>query len=176
MSGRRGGAPVALLMALVALACGDPADRSDPPGDEMALAADSIAADPLAPDSSASEPDGPPALPTLPGEGDPREYRLRLVNLLEREAFVFASAGAARVALDTVPGADSTLVDIRLRADHVLLEARDRAGRVLKSETLDLDVSTVNRWEIAVSDAARIASGSTPLVRSQPEDYPRPDS
>lgn len=97
------------------------------------------------------------------------------MNLLEREAFVFASAGAGRVAVDTVPGSDSTLVDIRLRADHVMLEARDPSGRVVKSEEVELDRSVVNRWEIAPADASRVAARppARPLVTVEPGDYPR---
>lgn len=157
---------IAALALVTVLGCGQADDRPEAAPDETAtdagLAAAPVGADSLAPDSpEASEPDGSPPLPTLPGEGEARDYRLQLVNLLEREALVFASAGAGRVALDTVPGTDSTLVDIRLRADRVLLEARDRAGRVLKSDTLDLDGSAVNRWEIAVSDASRAAARSS---------------
>jgi len=168
--------PIAALVLLAALACGRADEPPEAATDEAALASDPVVRDSLAADSLApSEPDGPPPLPTLPGEGEAREYRLRLVNLLEREALVFASAGAGRVALDTVPGTDSTLVDIRLRADRVLLEARDRSGRVLKSETLDLDGTTVNRWEITVSDASRavVRSSAPRLVTSEAGDYPR---
>jgi hypothetical protein len=167
---------IAALALLTAFACGQADEPPEEPGDEAALATDPVAGDSLAPGGpEASEPDGPPPLPTLPGEGEARDYRIQLVNLLEREALVFASAGAGRVALDTVPGTDSTLVDIRLRADRVLLEARDRSGRVLKTETLDLDGTAVNRWEIAVSDASRAVarSSSTPLVTSGAGDYPR---
>ncbi len=86
--------------------------------------------------------------PLLPGEGEPREYSLLLVNRLERDVHVFASAGAARVVLDTVPRSDSVYVDIRLRSDQVHLEAEDGAGQVLSSTSIDLVGARINRWEM----------------------------
>lgn len=100
---------------------------------------------------------GENARPLLPGEGEPREYRLLLVNRTDREALVFASAGAARIVLDTVPGVDSLLVDIRLRADHVDLEAEDDTGRVLSTTSIDLVRTVINRWEILAEGAGRVA-------------------
>ena len=141
-----------LLLAMALSACAEPDDpegAAPPPTD--ALVTDSAAAD----SAPGAVDDGAPPIPSLPGEGAPRQYRLRLVNLLDRDAFVFASAGAGRVVVDTVPGADSTIVDIRLRSDHVTLEARDPSGRVVKSEEVDLDRSVVNRWEIVRSATAR---------------------
>lgn len=101
-------------------------------------------------------------IPLLPGEGEPREYRLLLVNHLDRDAYVFASAGASRVALDTVPGTDSLFVDIRLRADRVDLEAEDEDGSLVSAASLDLVRSTINRWEIRSTDADQVAARRSP--------------
>jgi len=94
------------------------------------------------------------------GEGELREYRLLLVNRLRRPAYVFASAQAGRVALDTVPTSDSAFVDIQVRADEVLLEAEDDAGRVVSSVSIELVPAGLNRWEIT-------------LVPAKPGEYPR---
>jgi len=96
-------------------------------------------------------------VPLLPGEGEPREYNLLLVNRLEREVYVFASAGAARVVLDTVPRSDSVYVDIRLRSDQVHLEAEDGVGQVLSSISIDLVEARINRWEMVPQAGDRVA-------------------
>jgi hypothetical protein len=160
---------MAVVLSLVSLAACSGGEEPSASADASALA-DTVMAG-----QQGLENGGAAPLPTLPGEGAPRQYRLRLVNLLEREAFVFASAGAGRVAVDTVPGADSTLVDLRLRADHVTLEARDPSGSVVKSEELELDPSAINRWEIARMGPSRVALGrrARPLVTAEPGDYPR---
>ncbi|MDX1577787.1 MAG: hypothetical protein R3266_04855, partial [Gemmatimonadota bacterium] len=112
------------------------------------------------------------SFPSLPGEGEPRVYRLRLVNRLAGPATVFASAGARRVVLDTVPAGDSLLVDIRLRADRVDLEAEDDRGRRVAAAGLDLVGDDVNRWVIAaVSDVG--SSPRTVLVRDESPGYRR---
>jgi len=86
----------------------------------------------------------------MAGEGEVREYRILLVNRLERPARVFASARAGRVVLDTVPASDSTFVDIQVRADEVLLEAEDDAGHVVNSASIELARAALNRWEITL--------------------------
>ena len=101
-------------------------------------------------------------VPLLPGEGEPREYRLLLVNLLDREAYVFASAGVWRVVLDTVPRADSLFVDIRLRADQVDLEAEDEQGSLVSAASIDLVRAAINRWEIRPTEPGRVASRGSP--------------
>ena len=106
-----------------------------------------------------------PEVPTVAGEGDPRLFRVLLVNESDQEARVFAAAGAARVALDTVPGQDSLRVDIRVRADRVDLEAEDAAGRSLKRETLEMTVDSVTRWVIAAPTVS--------LVTDLGRNYPR---
>jgi len=121
------------------------------------------------------EPFDPDPVPRLPGEGDLRDYHLLLVNRLDGDAFVFASAGAARIALDTVPASDSTFVDIRLRADQVTLEAENGSGQVVDSASIDLVRMQINRWEITPRDRSRMtlrASGGM-LVTTEPGDYPR---
>lgn len=149
---------VCLTLSLAA-ACSDEDDGGDeaatgdaPPDSALALA--------------------PPPLPTLAGEGEVREYQLLLVNRLEGRAHVFASAGAGRVVLDTVPGSDSVFVDIRVRADEVLLEAEDDAGHVVSSITLDLVRADINRWEITRMgrDLVTLSRPRSPLVASKPEE------
>lgn len=102
-------------------------------------------------DSSAGAvltPPGPPPLPPLPGEGELRDFRLQLVNTAPGRVVVYASAGAARVVLDTVPGRDSTLVNLRVRAERVDLVAADEAGREIAGGALELLPDLLNRWEI----------------------------
>lgn len=110
--------------------------------------------------TAAEEGNGGP--PPLPGEGEPRVYRLRLVNPLDEAARVFGSAGAARVALDTVPPRDSTLVDVRLRADRIRLEAEDEDGRGLGAVDLDLLPGEPNRWLIGPPAGPRVATREAP--------------
>jgi len=100
--------------------------------------------------------------PLLPGEGDLREFNLLLVNRLGRDVTVFASAGAARVVLDTVRRSDSVYVDIRLRSDHVDLEAEDDTGEVVTTTSIDLVGATINRWEMVAPRGDRAALGPGP--------------
>ena len=162
------------LAVFGATGCGTGADEatSGAPIDSLAVAeSDSVLDDAMFDDDVFD--DDP--VPLLPGEGEPRDYRLLLVNLLEAEAFVFASAGAARVALDTVPAADSVLVDIRLRADHVLLQAEDPEGVLVDSASIDLVGTRLNRWEITSPARRRVAVGDVAgvLVVSEAGEYPR---
>lgn len=161
------------LAGLAAAACaGEPGEgpAEDPSGEPRAVvipggqAGDSAAAPDstaVAPDSAAAADtveDDRPALPPMPGEGAPREFRLLLVNPHEHEARVFASAGAARVALDTVPARDSTRVDVRVRSDRIVLEAEDAGGARIGSIELDLAPGRTNRWEIGPPPGPRVAS------------------
>ena len=164
---RRGRAVRAGLAALAGLglaACAG--EGGEPLAEELATAEtdaivvpDTLAADSAAPDPDTAEADRP-GLPAMPGEGAQREFRLRLVNPHDREARVFASAGAARVALDTVPGRDSTLVDIRVRADGILLEAEDERGVGVGSIELDLVHGGENRWEIGPPPGPRVTASA----------------
>ncbi len=177
----RCGIPVTLLAAAIALGCGsgdstegEPAaegavERSDPPG-----TTDSAGAVPPDP--------APPSVPTLPGEGEPRRYRLLLLNRTDTEVYAFASAGAAQVVLDTVPAADSVRVDVRVRAGRVNLEARDAGGRLIVSGVIELVVGVVNRWEIRVPPNGPVALGPSAfsasrraLVPPRDAEYPRVD-
>lgn len=146
---------IALSLVGFFLGCAGPES-----GDSETADGDTVATD------SVSE---PPSLalpvPTLAGEGEPRLYRVLLINASDHEALVFATAGAARVALDTVPGRDSLQVDIRVRADRVDLEAEDASGRSLKRETLDLAEGSVTRWVIGPPTVS--------LVTDLDRDYPR---
>lgn len=175
---RRGpvrGLAIVALAGLGAAACGSPPGETateDPAGEEPSAVmvpggptADSAAA---MPDSATSAPDSAtaadtaeaerPGLPPMPGEGAPREFRMLLVNPHERDAHVFASAGASRVPLDTVPAHDSTLVDVRVRADRILLEAEDVRGVGMGSIELDLATGETNRWVIGPPPGPRVAS------------------
>ena len=147
---------VLTLVAGAAVACAPAGDSST----GEAAADTLLAGDPAVVDSLGLyvEPDaGDDSAPLLPGEGEPRGFRLLLVNRLAGEAFVFASAGAARVALDTVARADSAFVDIRLRADHVDLEAEDESGRVLSTTSMDLVRGQINRWEMTPDTPSRVS-------------------
>ncbi|MDX1395361.1 MAG: hypothetical protein R3195_13315 [Gemmatimonadota bacterium] len=143
-----------MLAAITAAACAPAGD-----GSSEETARDTLAArEPVVAESLGLEAvPAPEDVPLLPGEGEPRAFRLLLVNRLDDEAFVFASAGAARVALDTVPRADSVFVDIRLRADHVDLEAEDGSGRVVSTTSIDLVRGQINRWEMTPDGRARVS-------------------
>lgn len=104
--------------------------------------------------STASHPPPPPAeadpspFPDLDTEKVVRIYDLWIVNRARVDLFVYASAGAGRVPLDTVPGRDSVRVNVRVRARSLSLEAEDENGRALGSTTLELAPAASNRWEI----------------------------
>lgn len=151
-----------IIAAGLVAACGPRGDDADParPG----AGADSIAAGSAlqtgAPSpSGAGDPDVPGGL--LPGEGPPRVYRLLVVNPLEDHAFVFAAAAARSVALDTVPPRDAIRVDIRVRADMVLLEARDSSGTLLDREDVTLDRDHLNHWIIGAGPTSRVTSAAS---------------
>lgn len=176
-----------------AVACGSPGNGSgaggnggpearEPPvtadapeaadADRLPSGAGADGSDSIAPAPSAGA--GEPPFPPLPGEGEPRIYRLLLVNALESEATVYASAGARRVVLDTVPARDSVRVEIRLRADEVDLEARDPRGYALAETTLELAAAGPNRWVIdRRREAVRVALARASLVRRDRAGYPR---
>lgn len=167
--GTLGRAARAALLVLGAGGCGGESGDSPPErasGDETGaiVVPDTSAADSA---GTAEDTEGPEdsILPPMPGEGDPREFRLLLVNLHDHPARVFASAGSARVALDTVPARDSALVDVRVRADRILLEAEDERGVGIGSIELDLLAGETNRWEIGPSPGPRVASAGPPTDR-----------
>ena len=166
---RRASAVLAAVLTAMVVACapGEDASGDAAPAESPSAEGPSVDARPADESLADSAVVGlPPAregveddsTPLLPGEGEPRGYRLLLVNRLEGDAYVFASAGAARVALDTVPRADSLFVDIRLRADQVDLEAEDRSGRVVSATSLDLVRARVNRWEMTPDTSPHVAS------------------
>jgi len=154
MTGWTRGAAALVLAGLTFAACGAERGAAEPDA-KAVVVPDGTAPDSgqVAADTSGSRGSG---LPELPGEGAPREYRLLLVNPHDHEARVFASAGASRVALDTVPARDSIRVDIRLRADRVLLEAEDERGGGVGSIELDLSPGAPNRWEIGTPPGPRV--------------------
>ncbi|WP_420633384.1 hypothetical protein [Candidatus Palauibacter sp.] len=108
-------------------------------------------------------------LPTalLPGEGPIREYRVLLVNPLDDDLYIFASAGAAHVALDTVPRRDSVRVDIRVRADIVRFEASDSSGVLLERADVALDREALNRWVIEPDSTDRGEAAQSPAARPE---------
>ncbi|WP_419162541.1 hypothetical protein [Candidatus Palauibacter sp.] len=122
---------------------------------------------------AAGEIEPPTAL--LPGEGPIREYRVLLVNPLDDDAYIFASAGAAHVALDTVPRRDSVRVDIRVRADIVRFEARDSSGVLLLRADLALDREALNRWVIEPdsTDRDEAVPASSPSTAARPKRHQR---
>ena len=133
---------------------GDDTDRARPgPGTDSTAAGSALETGEASP-SDAGDPDVPGGL--LPGEGPPRVYRLLVVNPLDEDAVVFAAAAARSVALDTVPLRDSIRVDIRVRADRVLLEARDSSGSLLDREDVALQRDHLNHWIIGVDSAAPV--------------------
>lgn len=94
-----------------------------------------------------------------PTEAELRTYPLRIVNRFSSRVLVYASAGAGRVVLDTVPAQDSVRIDVQVRAEHVLLEVTDPSGRSLLQHDLALIPDTLNRWVAAPqSGAARTGS------------------
>jgi len=155
-----------------ACSTGDAARTDEVSAVDTALV-DTALADTAAADSSATF--APPSPPLLAGEGEVRQYRLLLVNRLERPAYVFASAGAGRVALDTVPPSDSVFVDLEVRADEVLLEAEDETGSVVRSALVDLVEARLNRWEITKTGRVELTLrvSHRPLVGSRYRGYPR---
>jgi hypothetical protein len=64
------------------------------------------------------------------------------------DLLVYASAGAGRVTLDTVPGRDSVRVNVQVRARSLSLDAEDADGRTIGSTILELAPASSNRWEI----------------------------
>lgn len=178
MAVRRRGArrrAVALLAGALLAACGGdagqpaadgPATRESTDDPTAVVVPDTLAADSAPPGREPASTDDDPALPPMPGEGEPREFRLLLVNPHDHAARVFASAGSDRVALDTVPARDSTLVDVRVRADRILLEAEDEQGAGIGSIELDLGTGGTNRWEIGPPPGPRVASAGAP--RAEP--------
>jgi hypothetical protein len=161
-----------LIAAGLIEGCAPAADRG------ASAVPDSVAVDSLAAaaDSAPAPPDtAMPPIPLLPGEGEPRDFRLLLVNLSAQRALVFARAGAQTVVLDTVPATDSVRVDIRLRSDRVDLEAEGPPGRTLSAVTLELEVGVLNRWEIHEPDADALVLRPAPerLVAPQRRAYPR---
>lgn len=161
---------VTSLLVSIAGACGAPGEGGGAGAGDVAV--DSL---PLNAELTPVESFDEDPMPLLPGEGEPREFNLLLVNRLNADAFVYASAGAARVALDTVPRSDSVFVDIRLRSEQVLLEAEDRDGTVVAAIEIDLVRTQLNRWVMTAPRRDRTASGPTrdPLVTRTDEDYPR---
>ena len=159
-------------LALLAAGCGER------PG-ESARSAEQGAADP----SSASGADTTAQVPAagpdsaalarlaLPGDESPPEpvtYRLLLVNPNPGRAVVHASAGAGRVVLDTVPGADSLRIDVRLRARAVRLEAADVGGRSLGTMELLLEPDSVHRWEVPFGKSR---PGTAPEADATPRSF-----
>lgn len=93
---------------------------------------------------------------------EPVTYALRLVNPSEDTIMVLASAGAARVVLDTLPAGDSVRLNVRLRSDVILLEGSDlRGGRVGSTELL-LEPDSLNRWEALPAPGGARDPGSGP--------------
>lgn len=113
--------------------------RIDSPGEAGPLAADAASLQETTP------------FPDLDGESVLRTYELRIVNRMRMDLFVYVSAGADRVTLDTVPGRDSVRVNVRVRGREVRLDAEDQNGRTIRSATLELAPATSNRWEIVES-------------------------
>lgn len=144
--------PLLALMVGVLAACeprGVPANREDQDVLPETVAADAVASE------VAEAPGG-----LLPGEGPPRVYRMLLVNPLDVPVHVFATAGAGRVSVDTVPAHDSVLVDIRVRADVVLLEAHDARGALLHGEEATLGRDRTNRWVIGRNTTERVTTSA----------------
>ncbi len=174
----RAGAALATFACLVitALGCRESGDGVDGSPATAAIEADTVD------EGSGREASAPAPFPPLPGEGPPRTFELRLVNLREIGAVVSARAGAERVVVDTVPALDSVVVHLRVRADWVELDAVGPDGEELAGGRLDLRPDSLNRWTIpAVSEnaagALTAASGrSRSLVRVPDRDYPRASS
>lgn len=145
--------PLLPLLALTAgalAACeprGVPADR-----DDQDVSLDAV------PTVASDAEEAPGGL--LPGEGPSRVYRMLLVNPLDVPAHVSAAAGAGRVGVDTVPPGDSVRVDIRVRADVVLLEARDAGGVLLHGEEATLERERTNRWVIERNSTEHVTTSA----------------
>jgi hypothetical protein len=89
--------------------------------------------------------------PDLEGESVLRTYDLWIVNRLRVDLFVFASAGAGRVTLDTVPSRDSVRLNVEVGARSLRLDAETPDGRAIRSTTMELAPASSNRWEIGES-------------------------
>jgi hypothetical protein len=178
---RRSAGRAAVFLAAIALAgCGGgegdsgeavDADAGGAPAETGSAAAgntsapgsgDTLAGDPAGLPGGADTAPGNP-VPALPGEGEPRTYRLLIVNTTDADAFIYARAAADRVAVDTVAAADSSVVDLRVRADWVDLDAEDPAGRPVASERLDLSEDAVNRW--VIGGGGSLVRGDSPAYR-----------
>jgi hypothetical protein len=160
-----------LVASLLAVAACDPAaedaterpvasatdtsiDGLDPPGEPGSAGGTRPAGVPTAGASStrdaASLSESTP-FPDLDGESVLRTYDLWIVNRLRVDLFVYASAGAGRVTLDTVPGRDSVRLNVQVRARSLRLDAETEDGRAIRSTTLELASASSNRWEIGES-------------------------
>lgn len=157
--------PRLALWLVVATGCGPtPENASDASPEASALEAgggvDSTAdRTPAVPSPSdaplAADADWPTPFPDLDEETVLRTYELWIVNRMRTDLFIYASAGAGRVTLDTVPGRDSVKVNVQVRARSLSLDAEDRAGRSIDSTRLELAPAASNRWEIAEPGGAR---------------------
>lgn len=155
MTARRGGAGLPALAVVMGVlgACASGGDAMDRDREGEASEPNATAAAAAA-DSGRGDEEVPGGL--LPGEGPSRRYRLLLINPLDVPAFVFVAAGAEGVALDTVPPRDSARVDVRVRADMVVLEARDASGVLLDRAHSRMEAGRLNRWEIALAPGGRV--------------------
>lgn len=156
--------PWLLLWLVTAVGCGEVPDEEPLPagsgvtetglgeGDRSAAPEDTLS---TAASHSAYEDAEPSPFPDLDGEAVVRTYELWLVNRSRTDALVYASAGAGRVTLDTVPGRDSVRVNVEVRARRLSLDAEDENGRALGSTELELAPASSNRWVIPDPGEAR---------------------
>lgn len=162
MRGRRPAAvALALWLSAACGACGDSGPRGGageprgraPPAEEpadTAAEAAGVGERPIgdreggAAGGAAGSGFGPPVPDTLLRVG-----LLRLANRAERGVEVRASAGAAEVRVEEIQPGDSTLVEVAVRSDSVLLRAVDAANPALELDRSRVAVTpdTV-RWEI----------------------------
>lgn len=146
-----GGVPLLVALCGCAAACGGGAPPPEDP--ERPAGAEALAPSEEAEEASAAAGTPGPAagpLPILPADTlhPLRSYALLLVNGGPGPAVVYADAGAGRVLLDTVAGADSVRVNVRVRATRLRLEAADRWGEPLGAGAVELVADSVARWSV----------------------------
>lgn len=93
---------------------------------------------------------GPAPHPDLAGPRALRSHRLRVVNWARDPALLYGSAGAEEVLLDTVPAADSALLELRIRVDSVVLRATSPYGTGRGRAVVRFRRGEPGRWEIPV--------------------------
>lgn len=136
-----------LWLALCAERAGTP-EGADDAGRETAAASGSGSASGSAPDADGEAGADGASPPAGADARVLRTHRLRVVNWAPDPALLYGSAGAREVLLDTVPGADSARLELRIRADSVVLRATSPYGTLRGRTVVRFRRGEPGRWVI----------------------------